>query len=193
MSTREDAARTVILQALRDEVAAVTDQERGNLLGAMLSLNEETGMLDVEAQLLDKRVAKVTLVKPEATVKVTNPDDYERHVAATAPELVGGSYRLAEGAMEWLLENKPELLESITEVKPGYLERLTVIQTGDGAEVVDPVTGELVPGVGVKPKAPYVTVRYAPGGRQAIADAWRAGLISLPELAAEANRELEAR
>lgn len=84
---------------------------------------------------------------------------------------------------EWVLDHAPT--EVIQTVRPAYRDSLLKrLQAADDNELVDPATGEIVPGVlQGSGGAPYVMVKQTTDQEQALAAAWvdgrLAGVLSL--------------
>jgi hypothetical protein len=83
--------------------------------------------------------------------------------------------------LAWMTEHHPE--EIVTTVRPSARQRIL-----DGSKAagrpVDDVTGEIPAGVSVGNSVPYVSLRFKPGGREAIIAAWRRGDLTGIDLVA---------
>jgi hypothetical protein len=88
--------------------------------------------------------------------------------------------------LAWVAEHHPE--EIVSAIRDNYKKKLldAAKEAGRG---VDPATGEVVPGITVGPSTPYVSLRFRPGGRDAVIAAWRAGGLRDIELVAPAGLE----
>jgi hypothetical protein len=145
-----ELTRTVaVLKALKD---LVESEEKNIKLDAMDTM-AEIGVERVAATLPDGTVvAHVTRVSPSQALKLL--DD--------------------EAALEWARKNAPDLVEHVpekVEVIPAH-DRLAI----GGAEALIArmeEDGEVIPGIGVAPKNPFLQVRFAPKGRERIAEGLR--------------------
>lgn len=95
---------------------------------------------------------------------------------------VGASVSDRAAFEEWVAENHPEELETITyapvtRVRPAYEKRLTD-EAKKAGEPVDPATGESVPGITVRTGDPTPAVTLAPGAADLVAEAWRSGALA---------------
>jgi hypothetical protein len=102
--------------------------------------------------------------------------------------LAGGDKNAAfvddEQAFEaWVLSNHPEQCELV--IRPEYRKGL-LDAAKEAGKAVDPSTGEAVPGIAVQPAKPYVSVRFKPGGKEAVAEAWRRGQLTEVDIVAPA-------
>lgn len=139
---------------LRSEETGARDQLRE----ALLTLHGDTGAKSLDVRLPNgEQVATVTLPLSKAAPVV----DDERAL------------------MEWATDSRPEWLVEVPATVKLNTARIfeEVTFTPDGEAVT--AGGEIVPGVrydnGGKPGAP--SVRFASGGRQAIASAWSDGVF----------------
>jgi len=101
----------------------------------------------------------------------------------------GGDSRSArivdENAFEaWVLANHSEQMELV--IRDSYKKGLLDAAEKAG-QPVDPSTGETVPGIVVKNSTPYVSIRFKPGAKEAVAAAWRAGELAGVEIVAPAH------
>jgi len=146
----QELTRTVaVLKALGDLVKAQLDEIKE---GALLEL-EDLGVERAKATMPDGTlVAHVTRVAPVGEMKVL--DEY--------------------ALTEWAKEHASDLVEHVpekTEVIPAH-DRLRI---GAVEELLARVKedGEMFPGIGVHTKNPYLMVKYAPHGRDVIAEGLR--------------------
>lgn len=162
MSVRDDALTVAVLKVLADEVA--------DRLQAAKRLTEagfdETGTTQAVPQVPDgTKVATVTYAGGDGkSATVTDPN----------------------ALLAWVLEHHPSETETV--IRDGYRKKLLDAAKAAGRPV-DPVTGEVVPGITVAPSRPYVSVRFRAGGQEAIAAAWRAGQLTGIEIVAPAAIE----
>lgn len=147
---KEANLRLAVLTALRDAIDKEVEFLRQDATAAIKQANESLGVKSLEVSLPGgKVVAALSLAAPDPSPSVHDEQAFAEWVSAGYPTEVVPTVRPA--------------------FKKSLLGRLEV--AGDGA--VDPETGEVVPGVGVRERAPYVTLRFKPGGRDDIAVAWR--------------------
>lgn len=165
MSLKDQAGRVAALAAL---AAAVDDQLKAAKQDLAFSL-AESGVKQVAAELPDGTpVAKVIWVTPKP-VAVVNDD---------------------AAFLAWVRANAPHQVETklVTTIRPAYVTALLKEMTAAGVpQWCDTETGVLhdVPGVVIQGRTPYQTTKFADAGKEAIAEAWRAGALQhlvLPEL-----------
>ena len=146
-----------VLKVLADEIAAQLAAAKEAAKAGFL----DTGATQVAADLPDgTRVATVTLAgAAKKSASVTSP--------------------LA--LLDWVRDNHPGELAEV--IRDSYLKKLLETAASEG-RAVDPVTGELVPGITVSDANAYLSVRFKPGGREAVVDAWRAGQLADIDLVA---------
>lgn len=171
---RELAREEATLKALADVVTDRLKAVRAETQAALDSAEQETGTRQVAAQLLDgKSVATISLTDPKPEAKVTDADAFKA----------------------WVMEAFPGEIERqfVAEVRSAFLQKVLDEMTAAGvARVVDKETGELhdVPGVEVKAtRSRNHSLRFKPGGREDIAQAWQEGALALPGLAVPAAVE----
>ncbi len=146
----QELTRTVaVLRALSD------------LVKAQLDITKEDALLELEDMGVER--AKATL--PDGTVVA-----HVTRVAASGEMQVQDEDALTE----WAKEHAPELIEHVpekVEVIPAH-DRLRI---GAAEALVARVLedGEILPGIGVSTKNPYIMVKFAPHGRDAIAEGLR--------------------
>jgi hypothetical protein len=99
--------------------------------------------------------------------------------------VVGGKQRRAtvvdEAAfLAWVERTRPD--EVVRIVRPATAKAILDAATAAGDEVpVDPVTGEVIPGVEMREGEPYLTVRPTPLAKELMADTLAAsGILALP-------------
>jgi hypothetical protein len=100
--------------------------------------------------------------------------------------LAGGSTKSASVSepntlLNWVLEHHPGEIEQV--IRDSYLKKLLDTAKAEG-RAIDPLSGELVPGITVQDSTPYVSVRLKPGGKEAIVAAFRAGELTGIDLVA---------
>lgn len=163
--------REAVLKALLDEVKAAYESARTEVQHLLDQQERFTGARQFSAALPDgSKVGTVSLTGGDATAQVTDDE------AFTA----------------WAREAYPA--EAVTRlvktVSAAFTTKLLDEMTAAGV-AVDPNTGERVPGVEIRPtRKRSHSVRFSTTGRDAVADAWRAGTLAplvLPALAAQAH------
>lgn len=151
MNLSHAALRTAVLKALADEIGNAQLAAKAEARDGF----EETGTTQAPAVLPDgTKVATVSLAGGDGqTATVTD-----------------------EGAfLAWVARVHPGETETI--VRPSYRKKLLDAAKASG-HAIDPVTGEAIPGITFRDSSPYVSVRFRPGGADAIADAWAAGQLA---------------
>jgi hypothetical protein len=151
---KELTRKVALLTALKDAVEAELDAARAEARDVIIKAREELGVKSVEVTVPDGEVV--------ATVTVAG--------GGTAPSVHYDDVFLA-----WVKENHPS--EVVESVRPSFSKALLGRLEPAGDRYVDPNTGEVVAGIGGRAKSEYISVRFKPAGREAIAEAWRGGEI----------------
>jgi hypothetical protein len=155
MSLRELTLRAAVLKVLADEVAAQL---------AITKLATEAAFNAAESTQAVPQLPDGTKV---ATVSLAGGDGKTASVINEAAFLA------------WVLANHPGETEVI--VRPSAKKKFL-----DGAKKagkpIDPSTGEMIPGIGIRDSRPYVSILFRPGGADAVADAWLAGELAAIDL-----------
>jgi len=150
----KDVTRKVaLLTALKDAVEAELEQARAEMKGVLLEAHEQFGVKSVEVDLPSGDVvASVSVVPEKEVAAVLSP-----------PEFVS-----------WVAYHYPDQIDTAPRVHAAFEKALLgrVVFTDSGS-AVDSESGEVVEGLGVRPKAGYVSVRFKPEGRELVARAWR--------------------
>lgn len=162
---KELTRKVALLTALRDAVDTELEIARADMKHALLAAHEQFGVKSVDVDLPNGEVvASVSVVPDKGVVAVSAVDEFTAWV--------GYAY--------------PDEVETVIRVRPAFekalLSRVDVTAAG---VAVDSGSGEVVEGVGVRPKAGYVSVRFKPDGRVAVAELWRQrGILGtvMPEL-----------
>lgn len=155
MNPRELALALAVTTVIADAAKERKDQLRAQLQDALDTLGADA----VRAELPDgTRVARTAMVVPAATATVTDEDMFVKHVSVASPHNVQTLVLVREAYRKLLLER---------------------LVPGPDGQAVDPDTGELVPGVAFRERAPYVSTRFDKGGRDAVVDALRSGTVAL--------------
>jgi hypothetical protein len=149
MSLREDALTVAVLRALADRIRDASDTARDRMRAAL----SDAGADSASAELDGTRVAKVTLAGGKPVARVADDAAFTAWVQATHPT------------------------EVETRVRESYRTKVLTDTTKSGAPV-DPLTGEIVPGVEITTGTAYVSTRFEKGGRDAVAQAWAAGVLA---------------
>jgi hypothetical protein len=148
--------RAAILKALLAAVDAASRDGKASLKDVMDALDIDS----LTARLPDKaKVATIRRAGGKTTAKVRDEAKF----------------------LAWVHENRPG--EVVHAVRDSYQKTLLEAMN-DAGELVDPETGEVVPGVDWATGAAYLTVNFEPGGEDAIRQAWQSGRLSLDSLLA---------
>lgn len=160
---------TALALAITTVIADVAKDQKEALRAELLASLEELGVDAVRAELPGEiRVAKTSIVAPSRKPFVADESSLVDYVAINNPQ---------------------EVVQRVRDsFKRVFLERLV---EGPNGEAVDPDTGEIVPGVLFSASAPYVSTRFDKGGREAVVDAIRSGVVSFA-LPSNTAGELEA-
>lgn len=174
---KQATTREAVLKALLDEVKAAYEEARAEVQYALDRQQETTGARQFAAALPDgTKVGTVSLTSGEPAAQITD------RAAFTA----------------WARETFPaeRVTRIVKEVREAFAERLLDEMTAAGVpQVVDPESGEVheVPGVEIRAtRKRSHSVRFAKGGREAVGEAWRSGVLAplvLPALALGAGDE----
>ena len=162
MKLSDLAQQAAVLKVIADEIAA-----RQQAVKALMEQGfGDTGTTQTVAQLPDgTKVATVSLSGAGSKTAAVTDD---------------------QAFLLWVLNNYPD--EIIMHVREDSKKKWL-----DGAKIagkpVDTRTGEAIPGVTVRDSRPFVSVRFKPGGADAIVTAYRAGELAEVELVAPAAIE----
>gem|GEM_PF-1258990 len=168
MSIKTDNLRIALIKAYADALGDFLKEARDEHLEALLARYEEENTKSWDVKLPDNtKIGAITLPQGKPTDKTVD-----------------------EAALfEWAEENGGIDVETIPAVAAREVKKVraswlaakikTAIE-GDGGELTDVETGEIIPGIlRVPGKAPSsFTVTYAPGGREKIATAYVRGLLN---------------
>jgi hypothetical protein len=165
MNVSEVALEAAVLKVLLDEISGRLDAVKRQAEAGFA----ETGTSQAIPSLPDgTKVAAVTLAGSDST----------------------SAYLADENAfMAWVLAEHPEQCELV--VRDSY-KRALLDKAKEAGQAIDPATGETVPGIAVKPSRSYVSIRFRPGAKEAVAAAWRAGELAGVEIVAPAAIDSEA-
>lgn len=167
----ELALTEATLKALADQISGQIKTVRAEMQSAL----ESSGASQVRATLPDgTRVGTTSLTESKSAAQVVASDAF----------------------IEWVRENAPSELTTVTVVRPAYQAELLEQMTAAGtAELPDQATGEIVsvPGVEIRAgRSASHSTRLSKGGAERIAAAWRAGSLAhldLPQLMAGGARD----
>lgn len=169
MTLQDAVAREAVLKALADRIGEEYKLVRAEV---QAELDANRGLQQVAAELPDgRRIAKISLTDPEPAAVVTDPDAY----------------------LAWVRDQHPGrdniVRRMVTEVRPAFTTALLAELTAAGVpQWCDTETGEVhtVPGVQIRAtRGRSHSVRFEKGGRDLVAEAYRAGLLTdlvMPEL-----------
>ncbi|MBL3669608.1 hypothetical protein JL475_27215 [Streptomyces sp. M2CJ-2] len=164
MNLRDRATRVVVLRVLRDAVEAEYRAERRAVLDGLRAARAELALKSMRVTLPDDiPIATLTLIDPQPAVVVADEDAFTAWVAANH-----------SGEVETLVRVRPAW-------KREFFGRLACFDP-----VVDPHTGEVIPGLAVAPPSEprSFSLRPVPGGAERVARAWHTGEIDLRRLLA---------
>lgn len=152
----QDTLRAAVLKALVKVITSSADDGKAALKDVMDALEIDS----LAARLPDgTKVANLNRAGGNTSARVTDEGKF----------------------LAWVLENRPG--EVVQEVRDSYRKHL--LEAMDKARaLVDPETGEVVPGVEFVPGKDWLTVNFKPGGEDAIKAAWQSGRLSLDAMLA---------
>jgi hypothetical protein len=150
---------------------------------SLRSLTLQAAVLKV---LGDEIAARLAIVKAAAQEAFTAAESTQAPAIlpdgtkAATVSLAGGGGKSAtvddaDAFTAWVLRTHPGETETV--VRDGY-RRKVLDAAKKAGRALDPVTGELIPGIGISDSKSYVSVRFSPGGADAVADAWQAGELA---------------
>jgi hypothetical protein len=169
MTVAEAITTEAVLKTLLDEIDAQYKAARAAVQQALDTQQQETGGTKFDATIPGPdgpvKVGTVSLSSGSAAAQVTDPAAFEA----------------------WVRERYPSeaTVRLVREVQPAWQKQLLDRATAAGA-AVDTETGEAIPGVEMRAaRARTHSVRFGKGGRAAVGEAWRTGLLGrvLPALA----------
>jgi hypothetical protein len=147
----QDTLRAAVLKALLKVVAGSADDAKAGLKDVMDALEIDS----LAAKLPDgTKVAALNRAGGNTAARVTDEGKF----------------------FAWVEQNRPG--ELVTSVRDSYRKALLEALDKAGA-LVDPETGEVVPGVEFVTGKDWLTVNFKPGGEEAIKQAWQSGRLSL--------------
>jgi hypothetical protein len=159
----QDALRAAVIKALLKVVSAESDAGKAALKDVMDALEIDS----LAARLPDgTKVATLNRAGGNTSAKVTDEGKFKA----------------------WVQANRPG--EVITVVRDSYQKALLEALDKSHA-LLDPETGEVVPGVEFVTGKDWLTVLFKPGGEEAIKQAWRSGRLSLDAMLALPGSEGE--
>jgi hypothetical protein len=153
VNPRDLATQLAVLTVVEDTVKERKDTLRAALRTAM----DEAGADATRAEINDDRVAKVSLITPQAKASVADQD------AFTA----------------WVEENYPTEVITTKAVRSSFQDAIFKEFEIAGDNVIHTKTGELVPGIKASKGNAYVSTRFEPEGRAKVMDALRNGTLQL--------------
>lgn len=160
MSLKANALRAAVMKAISDALKAEVDAGRGELMAELLDLYDATGAKSLDVKVGDVKVASIPLSIPKAGIAVKDQAAFTAFVDSNYPQAVIVPPTSKQVAAAW---------------QEAYLKECVI----DGGEVIDPNTGEVVPGLEHKeagrPKT--FSIRFEKTGREAIAAAWQDGRL----------------
>lgn len=171
MSLKDTATRVAILDTLAKTIADELKSAKAELETGLRTAKAETGTQQIAVDLNGTDIGKATLVQPKATAAV---------IDETA-------------LLAWVRQVAPSEITSrlVTEIRPAWRKSLLDSLTAAGvAEWLDTTTGVVhdVPGVHFQGRSAHTRLTIPAEGKEAIAEAWRAGQLAsvlLPELTAD--------
>jgi len=172
MNLKEAAMREAALKTLLDTVKGAYEDARKDTRAALEASAEESGVRQAAAALPGgPDIATVSLSSGSAEARVTDDEAFKA----------------------WVIAHYATEIERrfVTEVRAAFREKvLGALTATGGIEWADPETGVIheVPGVAIAPaRARTHSLRFKPGGKDRVMQAWREGqlaTVALPELAA---------
>lgn len=161
MNLKDTARDVAVLSTLHDAIGDRLKTAKRELEAGLRTAKQETGTQKIGVSIGDgPDVGTASLVQPKPAAAVT---DVEKFTA-------------------WVMEHfGGEITRRfVTEVKPGFQKKVLAEMTAAGvAEWADPETGVIheVPGVEMQGRAAYTRMTLPDVGKEAIAEAWRAGRL----------------
>lgn len=155
MSLRELTLRAAVLKVLGDEIATQL---------AITKLAAEAAFAAAESTQAVPQLPDGTKV---ATVSLAGGDGKSASVTN-------------EGAfLAWMIATHPGETEVIVRASA---KRKILDAAAKAGRAIDPGTGEVIPGITFRDSQTYVSIRFRPGGADAVADAWLAGDLAAVDL-----------
>lgn len=144
MNLKEIAAELAALTVIKDAVKEATDELR-RLASEEL---QNVGADMTKAVIDNQEVAKISLIARGVEVVITDEQAFTK----------------------WVSENfSTEIEQRVREsFKKKFIETLAITQDNT---IFSTLNGEFVPFMGIEHKEPYVSTRFAPGGREAVMQA----------------------
>lgn len=178
-SLRDLALEEAALKLLAERVAAAQKDVKARTQAALDRAAERDGVERIVAALPDgQAVATIGLRKGETGPVVTDEDALARWLRATFPDEQWTETRIVRTVKPWKLA-----------------ELMAEMEAAGATKVADKTTGEVhdVPGVAIKPtRARTHAITWRKNGREAVAEAWRAGALARQMAALTTGKETAA-
>ena len=163
MNLREIALRLAAVTVIADAAKDAKDRLRDEFANQLHTVGADAA----KASLENTEVAKVSLVSPKSS-----PAIYDEHAFFKFVE---------ENYSEHIVKQVHEAFRKV------FLDNVVEV---NGEAMYTP-TGEFLPFIQFNQRASYVSTRFSKGGREAVVDAMRDGLISTSDLIANKPLEIE--
>lgn len=170
LNMRQENLRLALVKAYSDALSLFLAEAREDHLELLVEKYEESGNKSFDVLLpWGEKVGSISLAQGKAENKVTDEaalfeyaEQQEAIVTETVPRKVIPAKKITRLNKEWF----DSLVKNAIE--------------GDGGELIDPATGEVVPGLTRVPApAPdKFSVRYEPNGREKLALAYKRGQLN---------------
>lgn len=144
MNLKEIASELAALTVIKDAVVDATNQLRELAKEELINVGADM----TKAVIDNQEVAKVSLVSKDVAYVIADEKAFTEYVA-----------------LNFATEIEQKVRESF---RKKFLESLAISANND---IFSTITGDLLPFMDLEQKAPYVSTRFAPGGREAVVQA----------------------
>lgn len=157
MNLRELAFQLSAITLIVDAAKEAKERLRREFASAL----DEVGADAAKAMLAGEEIAKVSLINPKTSAQVLNESSF----------------------ISWVKTNwEYEIVESVRDSFRKHI--LESVENVDG-KAIYPRTGEVLDFIHFNSREPYIATRFKDGGREALIEAFRAGVLSPNEVISE--------
>ena len=157
MNLRELAFQLSAITLIADAAKEAKDRLRREFAAAL----DEVGADAAKATLEGEEIAKVSLIHPKTSAEVLNDKAF----------------------VDWVRSNwEYEIVETVRDSFKKHI--LEAVENVDGRAIY-PRTGEVLEFISFNSRDPYISTRFKDGGRAALLEAFRVGVLSPSEVMAD--------
>jgi hypothetical protein len=155
VTARTAALRAAVVKFLADRVAEANKDAKADVLDQLDAGDRKGAVLPDGGD-----VGTVSVTKGRKTISVTDEAAF----------------------LAWVREHSPHNIEVTERVRPAYTKSVTDGGQARYGMVVDPNSGEIIPGLALREGDPYVTVRQSDEQAEVLAAALEAGVLDVRDV-----------